>query len=409
MTLALTQATRLIRSAEGVGLVATARQGPPPSAASVGIARAAQNTESLTLTEGVIVASDVDRHRRLLDYLAMMAPGTPLRDGFERILRGRTGALVVLGRNKIISQISTGGFALDVVYTPTALRELAKMDGAIIFDWEADRIVRAGVQLMPDASIDTVETGTRHRTADRVSRQSGLPVVSISASMSTIALYLDHRRHLVEHSDQILTRAHQALQTLERYRGRLWEVTTKLSSLEVQDQVTVRDFAIVAQRLEMVRRLEEELDTYVVELGTDGRLLTLQLHELRAGIDELRCLLERDYHPTGSSTFGLGGLKQLNTDELLDPLTVARAVGFPYNMHLESHVTTRGFRQMAQINRLPSYLGDRLIEHFGTLQALFGASANDLQAVEGVGEGRARVIRDGLVRLAESAYTERLA
>ena len=409
MTLALTQATRLIRSAEGVGLVATARQGPPPSAASVGIARAAQDTESLTLTEGAIVASDADRHRRLLDYLAMMAPGTPLRDGFERILRGRTGALVVLGRNKIISQISTGGFALDVVYTPTALRELAKMDGAIIFDWEADRIVRAGVQLMPDASIDTVETGTRHRTADRVSRQSGLPVVSISASMSTIALYLDHHRHLVEHSDQILTRAHQALQTLERYRGRLWEVTTKLSSLEVQDQVTVRDFALVAQRLEMVRRLEEELDTYVVELGTDGRLLTLQLHELRAGIDELRCLLERDYHPTGSSTFGLGGLQHLNTDELLDPLTVARAVGFPHNMHLESHVTTRGFRQMAQINRLPSYLGDRLIEHFGTLQALFGASANDLQAVEGVGEGRARVIRDGLVRLAESAYTERLA
>lgn len=354
------------------------------------------------------MASDVDRHRRLLDYLAMMAPGTPLRDGFERILRGRTGALVVLGRNKIISQISTGGFALDVVYTPTALRELAKMDGAIIFDWEADRIIRAGVQLMPDASIDTVETGTRHRTADRVSGQSGLPVVSISASMSTIALYLDHRRHLVEHSDQILTRAHQALQTLERYRGRLWEVTTKLSSLEVQDQVTVRDFALVAQRLEMVRRLEEELDTYVVELGTDGRLLTLQLHELRAGIDELRCLLERDYRPMDSSTFGLLGLQHLNTDELLDPLTVARAAGFPYNMHLESHVTTRGFRQMAQINRLPSYLGDRLIEHFGTLQALFGASTNDLQAVEGVGEGRARVIRDGLVRLAESAYTEHL-
>jgi diadenylate cyclase len=355
------------------------------------------------------MASDLDQHRRLLGYLAMMAPGTPLRDGFERILRGRTGALVVLGRSRIISQMCTGGFALDVVYTPTALRELAKMDGAIIFDWENHRIIRAGVHLMPDASIDTVETGTRHRTADRVSQQSGLPVVSISASMSTIALYLDHRRHLVEHSDQILTRAHQALQTLERYRGRLWEVTTRLSSLEVQDQVTVRDFALVAQRLEMVRRLEEELDTYVVELGSDGRLLTLQLHELRAGIDELRCLLVRDYGSSDSSAVGLAGLQHLDTDELLDPLHVARAAGFPHNMHLESHVTSRGFRQMAQINRLPSYLGDRLIEHFGTLQALFGASTNDLQAVEGVGESRARVIRDGLVRLAESAYTERMA
>jgi diadenylate cyclase len=206
-----------------------------------------------------------------------------------------------------------------------------------------------------------------------------------------------------------LTRAHQALQTLERYQERLWEVTTRLSSLEVQDQVTVRDFALVAQRLEMVRRLEEELDTYVVELGSDGRLLTLQLHELRAGIEELRCLLERDYRPSDSASFGLVGLQHLNTDELLDPLTVARAAGFSHNMHLESHVTTRGFRQMAQINRLPSYLGDRLIEHFGTLQALFGASTADLQAVDGVGENRARVIRDGLVRLAESAYTERMA
>jgi diadenylate cyclase len=151
------------------------------------------------------------------------------------------------------------------------------------------------------------------------------------------------------------------------------------------------------------------LDTYVVELGSDGRLLTLQLHELRAGIDDLRCLLERDYRPAESSTFGLVGLRRLNTEELLDPLAVARAAGFSHNLHLESHVTTRGFRQMAQINRLPSYLADRLIEHFGTLQALFGASANDLQTVEGVGEGRARVIRDGLVRLAESAYTEHLA
>ena len=88
---------------------------------------------------------------------------------------------------------------------------------------------------------------------------------------------------------------------------------------------------------------------------------------------------------------------------------MARAAGFPNSVHLETHVTTRGFRQMSQINRLPSYLGDRLIEHFGTLQALFGASANDLQAVEGVGESRARVIRDGLVRLAESAYTERVS
>jgi diadenylate cyclase len=354
------------------------------------------------------VALEPDPRYHLLDYLALMAPGTPLRDGFERILRGRTGALVVLGRTAEVQKLSTGGFELDVPYSATALRELAKMDGAIVLDLAGDRIVRAGVQLMPDPGIDTTETGTRHRTADRVARQTGLPVVSVSASMATIALYLDGGRHLVEHSDQILSRANQALQTLERYRERLWQVTSRLSSLEVQDQATVKDVVLVAQRLEMVRRLDSELTGYLVELGTDGRLLTLQQHELAFGADQLRELFEKDYRPEDSSTFGVAGLGGLSTSELLEPLTVARALGFGAADHLDSRVTTRGYRQVAQIDRLPGSLGVRLIEHFGSLQALFGASTADLQEIDGVGESRARVIRDGLVRLAESAYNEHL-
>jgi diadenylate cyclase len=341
----------------------------------------------------------------LLDHLARMAPGTPLRDGFERILRGRTGALVVLGRNAVVSDISTGGFALDVPYSATALRELAKMDGAIILDADSMRIVSAGVQLMPDPAIPTVETGTRHRTADRVARQSGLPVISVSASMSTISLFLDASRHVFEQSDQILSRANQALQTLERYRVRVTEVTARLSSLEVQDQVTVADVVLVVQRLEMVRRLNAELDGYVVELGTDGRLLALQLYELSAGLDDLRELLERDYRPDDDADFGFPGLAPLDLNELLNPQTVARAIGFAGQMHPDTRVSARGYRQVGQINRLPPGLGARLIEHFGSLQALFAASSTELQAVDGVGESRARIIRDGLLRLAEAAYS----
>ena len=344
----------------------------------------------------------------LLDHLARMAPGTPLREGFERILRGRTGALVVLGRNRVISAISTGGFTLDVPYSATALRELAKMDGAIVLDADSMRIVSAGVQLMPDAALPTVETGTRHRTADRVARQSGLPVISVSASMSTISLFLDSSRHVFEQSDQILSRANQALQTLERYRARVSEVTARLSSLEVQDQVTVRDVALVAQRLEMVRRLNAELDGYVVELGTDGRLLALQLYELSAGLDNLRELLERDYRPADDPAFGFAGLTPLDLDDLLNPLAVARAIGFPGQDHLDTKVSARGYRQVAQISRLPPGLGERLIEHFGSLQTLFAASSTELQAVDGVGESRARTIRDGLLRLAEAPYHDRV-
>ncbi|HET9649091.1 MAG TPA: DNA integrity scanning diadenylate cyclase DisA [Microlunatus sp.] len=340
----------------------------------------------------------------LLAHVATMAPGTPLRDGFERILRGRTGALVVLGNTREVQQLCTGGFVLDVAFTPTALRELSKMDGAIVLDTQRFRIVRAGVHLMPDPALDTIETGTRHRTADRVAQQTGVPVVSISASMATISLFVGGQRRIVEHSEHILARANQALQTLERYRSRLSELTNRLSALEVHDQVTVKDVAVVAQQIEMVRRLQHELESYVLELGTDGRLLSLQLFELSAGVDQLRELLERDYRPDADSDFGLDNLASLSTPELLDALSVCRAIGL--GPHLDGRIVTRGYRQVGQLGRIPPALGVRLLEHFGGLQGLFAASAADLQEVDGVGESRARTIRDGLVRLADAAYSE---
>jgi diadenylate cyclase len=362
------------------------------------------------------VAQDGTERSRVLSYLELVAPGTPLRDGFERILRGRTGALVVLGHSREVQDLCTGGFELDMAFSPTALRELAKMDGAIVLDTAATKIVRAGVHLMPDPAISTAETGTRHRTADRVARQTGVPVIAVSASMATISLYVNEYRQFVENPDQILARANQALQTLERYRARLAEATTRLSALEVEDQVTVRDVAAVAQRLEMVRRLDLELSEYAAELGTEGRLLALQMHELTSGLTELGALLEKDYRPdpampgaTGAEPgFGLDQLTALSTTQLLDLLLVARTFGFGATDQLDTKVTTRGYRQVAQINRLPGALGERLIEHFGSLQALFAASRADLQAVEGVGEQRARAIRDGLVRVAESAYADPL-
>ena len=252
--------------------------------------------------------------------------------------------------------------------------------------------MRAGVHLMPDASIFTAETGTRHRTADRVARQTGVPVIAVSASMATISLYVDAYRQFVENPDQILARANQALQTLERYRSRLREATTRLSALEVEDQVTVRDFAAVAQRLEMVRRLDLELSEYAVELGTDGRLLALQTARAdhradRAGWaageglpagrparrSDQRQLRVRRHRRSGRWRRDLrsGLLSALDTTELLDLLLVARTIGFAAYDQLDSKVTTRGYRQVAQINRLPAALGERLIEHFGSLQALF--------------------------------------
>ena len=259
---------------------------------------------------------------RMRATLAAVAPGTDLREGLERILRGRTGALLVLGSDKTVDSISTGGFELDVEFTATGLRELSKMDGAIILDRDVTRILHAAVHLMPDPSIHTEETGTRHRTADRVARQTGFPVISVSQSMHIIALYVDDLRYVLEDSGAILSRANQALATLERYKLRLDEVSSTLSALEIEDLVTIRDVAVVAQRLEMVRRIATEIDEYVVELGTDGRLLSLQLNELVAGVDLERELVVRDYLPTSrkkrSPEDVLTDLETLSPTDLLD-------------------------------------------------------------------------------------------
>ena len=191
--------------------------------------------------------------------LAAVAPGTELRDGLERILRGRTGALIVLGYDRVVESICSGGFVLDVEFSATRLRELAKMDGAVVVDRDGSRIVRAAVQLLPDPTISTTESGTRHRTAERVAKQTAFPVVSVSQSMQIIALYVGGSRYVLEGSDVIQSRANQALATLERYKSRLDEVGGTLSALEIEDLVTVRDVAAVVQRLEMVRRISEEI------------------------------------------------------------------------------------------------------------------------------------------------------
>jgi diadenylate cyclase len=344
--------------------------------------------------------------------LALMAPGTALRDGLERILRGRTGALIVLGHDRTVESLCTGGFPLDVEFSATRLRELCKMDGAVVLSSDGTRVVRANVHLMPDPSIQTEESGTRHRTAERVAKQTGYPVISVSQSMHIIGLYVNGQRHVLDDSGAILSRANQALATLERYKLRLDEVSGALSALEIEDLVTVRDAVAVVQRLEMVRRIADEIAGYVVELGTDGRLLALQLEELMAGVDADRTLVIRDYLPAGSGLRqledALEELDALSPTDLIDLVAVGKALGYPgASDALDVAVSPRGFRLLAKVPRLPGTVVDRLVDHFGSLQRLLGATVEDLQAVDGVGDARARGVREGLSRLAEASILER--
>jgi len=350
-----------------------------------------------------------DPESRLRATLASVAPGTELREGLERILRGNTGALVVLGWDRTVEAICSGGFSLDVAFTATGLRELAKMDGAIIVDPLHWRIVRAAVHLVPDATLPTDESGTRHRTAQRVARQTGFPVISVSQSMRIVAIYLDAVRYVVEAPTQVLSHANQALSTLERYKSRLDQVTATLSALEIEDLATVRDVVTVAQRLEMVRRIAAEISGYVVELGVDGRLLSLQLEELLGDADADRALLVRDYAPGGTGEGAVRGhladLDRLGAGELVAVTGIVRALGLPEP--LEASISPRGYRLLAKLPRIPVVVLDRLADHFGGLQKLLAAGIEELQEVDGVGELRARTVREGLSRLAETSFVER--
>ncbi|MBA2391025.1 MAG: DNA integrity scanning protein DisA [Geodermatophilaceae bacterium] len=359
------------------------------------------------------VATLSERDGALRSILALIAPGTQLRDGLERILRGNTGALVVLGMDKTVESLCTGGFPLEVEFSSTRLRELAKMDGAVMLSEDGSRILMAAVHLMPDPSIPTHESGTRHRTAERVAIQAGFPVISVSQSMRIITLYLRDQRYALDHPNDILSRANQALATLERYKMRLDEVAGTLSALEIEDLVTVRDAMNVSQRLEMVRRIAEEIQGHIVELGTDGRLLALQLDELMAGVEGERSLVARDYATAAGRRARtveaiLDEVATLSSADLLDLSLLGRAFGYAATPEaLEGAVSPRGYRLLAKVPRLPPAIVDRLVEHFGGLQKLLAATIEDLQTVDGVGEARARGVREGLSRMAESSILER--
>ncbi len=346
-----------------------------------------------------------------MDALAAVAPGTGLREGIDRILQANMGALIVVGDGPEVLNICSGGFLLDAAFSPQRLSELAKMDGAIILAADASRIARANVHLVPNPNVPTSETGTRHRTAERVARSIDVPVISVSEDMSIIAVYVGDEKHPLETIPRLLVRANQALQTLERYRDRLDGVTASLSALEVEDLVTVRDVVNVLQRTEMVRRIADEIAGDIVELGVDGRLVKLQLEELMGGVDDDRRLVMLDYFTPETEWHldqAMDALAGMGTEELLDSKAVGSTLHLPGSaVDLDANVQPRGYRLLSRIPRLPESVIERIVNQFGSLQKIMRATIDDLDDVTGVGQTRARAIKEGLSRLAETSILDR--
>ena len=335
----------------------------------------------------------------LRSALQDIAPGTPLREGLERIQRSHTGGLIVLGVSPELEEMCSGGFDLDIEFTASRLRELCKMDGAVIIDPTDWRIRKANVQLFPDQSIPTDESGMRHRTAQRTAYQTHLPVLSVSASMRLISIYVGKYHHIVEEPEALLSRANLAVDTLDRYSQRLDEVLQTLTILEMRDSATVRDVATVMQRMEMIRRITSEINEYLEELGSEGRLLAIQVDDLVRGSGSERALVLRDYTRDASAvSTAEAALSELASDRLVDLAAIANVLGLGvYDpTDLDRTIQPRGVRALSLVPRLPWNVIKDITSHWENLADLREATVEDLQQIEGIGPYRAKLIRETL-------------
>lgn len=349
--------------------------------------------------------------KAMMRTLASVAPGTPLREGLNRVLQSGRGGLIVLADSEDVLNICSGGFLLDAAFTPQRLSELAKMDGAIILASDGGRIARANVHLVPNPNVPTSETGTRHRTAERVARSLDVGVVSVSESRKEIQVYLGDQKRTLDSVSRLLERSNQALQTLERYRNRLERVSRNLYALEVEDLVTLRDVVEVLQRTEMVVRIAAEIERNLVELGTDGRLARLQLDELMAGVADDRRLLIRDYF-TEDASFHLDqameALNELDDEALFDEEMLAKTLHLAASASdLDEGLEPRGYRLLNRVPRLPVSTSDAVVEGYGRLSSILRATPEALAEVTGLDERRAATLKENIGRVAETSILER--
>jgi diadenylate cyclase len=346
----------------------------------------------------------------LLGAVGGIAPGTELRQGIDDIIRSREGALIVIGEPAELAFLFSGGIQLDQPFTPQLLYELAKMDGAIIVNSPVTKLVRANVQLMPDPTIPSAETGTRHRTAERVAKQTDALVISISQQRETVTLFLGQSRYQLEPIADVLAKTNQALATLETYRARLEQVVTRLTALEFQNAVMLDDVLVTLQRAELTTRMAEEIERACVELGEEGRLIRMQLEELVADVPDSKAALVYDYHADGGperTREGLEALAALPYNQLLE-FELLAVLGYPASVNpLDHAVSPRGYRVLSHIPRLPDTVIKRVVATMEGLEGIVRASQRELESVEGVGTVRAREIREGLRRLQEHNLVDR--
>ena len=339
----------------------------------------------------------------LAKALAFVAPGTDLREAIDNIIRANNGAIIVVASPQKLERFNliSGGMRIDVGFTPMRLYELAKMDGAIVLSPDTSTIHYANVQLNPDPTLRSEETGMRHLAGHRTAQQTGNLVVVVSERRRIVSLYRGQQGpHVLEEISVVLSKANSALATLEKFTRRLREEARVLTLHEYDGTVTLREVVGAVGTFEYSVRIAAEVRNYVRELGREGRLIEMQLEQAFHNVPEQYAALLRDYAAEGLDYKEIGyRLEELSSEELTESDEIARALGYgPLGEAEEVYLKPRGYRQLVRVPRLPGRVAEKLIEEFGSLKDLLEATEQDLDDVEGVGQARARAIRRGLKR-----------
>ncbi len=346
------------------------------------------------------------------EVLRLIAPGTPIRNGLENILNAKTGALIAVADSDQVMNLVDGGFKLDVDFSPAKLYELAKMDGAIILSPDFKKILYANTQLIPSPDIFTNETGTRHRTAERTAKQTGALVISISQRRGIITLFRGNDRYVLKDSAEVISKANQALQIVEKYKKVFDSKINMLNEYEFNDIVTLENVLTAIQRAEMVVRIADEVVKAIDELGEEGRLLEMQLDETVGDLEKEELLLIKDYIAPGKKRTAdkiVEELKKIVYEDLIKSSKIADLLGYEdFDNYDEVAVYPRGYRILSKIPRMPNTIVENLVKSFKSFQHILIADIQRLDEVDGIGEIRARTIKQSLKRMQEQFVFDNL-
>ncbi|MBU3913326.1 MAG: DNA integrity scanning diadenylate cyclase DisA [Nanoarchaeota archaeon] len=310
----------------------------------------------------------------IFDILKIVSPGTSLRIALDDILRAENGALIVV-MNEKVSEILEGGFRVNCGFTPQRLTELSKMDGAVVLSEDLKKILYANVLMIPSPEIPTGETGTRHKAAERVAKQAGTLAIAVSERRKKITLYYSDINYVLRNAEEILRRATETLQILEKQREIYDDLLTNLNVLEVTGLVSISDVCNLLQRTEMINRVEDTIRKSIVELGRDGSIIKMRLKELTRGTEKTEQLILKDYVNNPERLRQL--ISDISFDDLLDTEGIAKLL---FNRNSDESTHPRGHRVLSRTNLSEGDV-NLILSNFKDLNSILGASANDFSKI----------------------------